>query len=155
MIFVNSMSDLFHKDVPTGFIDKVFDTMEAADHHVYQVLAKRSSLMRSYLRRRYGKAGAPAHIWCGVSVEDLAATSRIRHLQARSRGAGLPVPGAVAGGVGPLDLSGISRVIVGGESGPGARPMTERWVLDVRDQCARAGVAFFFKQWGGARPTRG
>ena len=155
MIFVNSMSDLFHKDVPTGFIDEVFDTMEAADHHVYQVLTKRSSLMRSYLRRRYGETGAPAHIWCGVSVEDLAATSRIRHLQASPAGLRFLSLEPLLGSVGSLDLSGISWVIVGGESGPGARPMAEGWVLDVRDQCARAGVAFFFKQWGGARPKSG
>ena len=155
MIFVNSISDLFHKDVPTGFIDEVFDTMEAADHHAYQVLTKRSSLMRSYLRRRYGKAGAPAHIWCGVSVEDLAATSRIRHLQASPAGLRFLSLEPLLGGVGNLDLSGIAWVIVGGESGPGARPMAEGWVLDIRDQCARASVAFFFKQWGGARPKSG
>ena len=81
MIFVNSMSDLFHRDIPTDFIDRVFDTMEQAEHHVFQVLTKRSSLMRDYLRRRYGSELAPRHIWCGVSVEDHRATARIRHLQ--------------------------------------------------------------------------
>ena len=77
-VFVNSMSDLFHKDIPTDFIDSVFDTMEAADRHVFQVLTKRSSLMRGYLQNRYGEGAAPRHIWCGVSIEDHTATARIR-----------------------------------------------------------------------------
>ena len=81
MIFVNSMSDLFHKDIPTDFIDRVFETMVTADWHVFQVLTKRSPLMRDYLRRRYGSRHAPRHIWCGVSVEDNKAAARIRHLQ--------------------------------------------------------------------------
>ena len=81
MIFVNSMSDLFHKDVPTEFIDNVFDTIEEADWHTFQILSKRSPLMRDYLRRRYGSSLTPRHIWCGVSVEDNKATARIQHLQ--------------------------------------------------------------------------
>ena len=80
-VFVNSMSDLFHKKIPTEFIDRVFDTMETADWHIFQVLTKRSSLMKNYLQRRYGRGTAPRHIWCGVSVEDHMATARIRHLQ--------------------------------------------------------------------------
>ena len=154
-VFVNSMSDLFHKMVPIEFIDRVFDTMEAADRHVFQVLTKRSSLMKNYLRRRYGKDTAPVHIWCGVSVEDRMATARIRHLQEA------PVPvrflsiEPLLGPVGDIDLEGISWVIVGGESGPNARPMKQHWVLDIRDICMREGVDFFFKQWGGLTPKSG
>ena len=154
-IFVNSISDLFHKEIPPAFLDQVFDTMESADRHVYQILTKRSSLMRDYILRRYGPTGAPPHIWCGVSVEDRAATVRVRHLQQA------PVPirflsiEPLLGPVGDIDLSGISWVIVGGESGPRARPMREEWVLHIRDLCQRLDVAFFFKQWGGTRPKSG
>ena len=151
-IFVNSMSDLFHKDVDAGFIDLVFDTMEAADHHVYQILTKRSSLMTSYLTGRYASGLAPSHIWCGVSVEDRKAAARIRHL----RGAPVHVRflslEPLLGPLEDIDLDGISWVIVGGESGPRARPMEQRWVLDIRDQCKKSGVYFFFKQWGGPTP---
>ena len=155
MIFVNSMSDLFHKEISTELIDRVFDTMEAADRHIFQVLTKRSALMKHYLERRYGQAVAPRHIWCGVSVEDHTATSRIRHLQKA------PVPirflsiEPLLGPVGDLNLKGISWVIVGGESGPKARPMERSWVLNIRDVCEREGVAFFFKQWGGRTPKSG
>ena len=122
LVFVNSMSDLFHKRIPTEFIDSVFDTMEAADRHVFQVLTKRSSLMKEYLQRRYGQCAAPKHIWCGVSVEDHTATARIQHLQKA------PVPvrflsiEPLLGPVGNIDLEGISWVIVGGESGPQRAP---------------------------------
>ena len=154
-IFVNSISDLFHKDVPLSFIDRVFETMESADWHVYQILTKRSSLMRNYLQRRYHASVAPRHIWCGVSVEDQAAAVRIRHL----REAPVPVRflsvEPLLGPVGDINLDGISWVIVGGESGPLARPMKEEWVLQVRDLCEHRNVAFFFKQWGGARPKSG
>ena len=155
LVFVNSMSDLFHKKIPTHFIDRVFDTMEVADWHIFQVLTKRSSLMTSYLQRRYDRALAPRHIWCGVSVEDHMATSRIKHLQKA------PVPirflsiEPLLGSVGDIDLSGISWVIVGGESGPNARPMELCWVLEIRDTCARHGVDFFFKQWGGRTAKAG
>lgn len=155
MIFVNSMSDLFHKDVPVAFIDQVFDTMEAADWHTYQVLTKRSSLMRDYLKRRYGGGAAPPHIWCGVSIEDAQAAARVRHLrEARATIRFLSIEPLI-GPVGDLDLAGIAWVIVGGESGPGARPMSADWVRDVRDQCVVQDVAFFFKQWGGLRPKSG
>jgi protein gp37 len=155
MVFVNSMSDLFHKEIPTSFIDRVFETMEVAKQHVFQVLTKRSSLMRDYLQHRYGGDTAPRHIWCGVSVEDHTATARIQHLQR--------VPAAVRflsiepllGPLGEIDLEGISWVIVGGESGPNARPMKKRWVLDIRDLCERKGIPFFFKQWGGLTPKSG
>lgn len=154
-IFVNSISDLFHKDVPLQFIDRVFETMESANWHVYQVLTKRSSLMRNYLQRRYLGGTAPSHIWCGVSVEDRAATARIRHLR------DAPVPmrflsiEPLLGPVGEIDLEGISWVIVGGESGPRARPMEEQWAIQIRDLCEQRDVAFFFKQWGGPRPKSG
>ena len=154
-VFVNSMSDLFHKGIPTDFIDRVFNVMETADRHVFQVLTKRSTLMRAYLRRRYGERMAPAHIWCGVSVEDHKATARIRHLQEAPATVRFLSIEPLLGPVGDIDLDGISWVIVGGESGPQARPMEERWVLDIRETCQRQGVAFFFKQWGGPTPKSG
>ena len=159
MIFVNSMSDLFHKDVPREFIDQAFDRMEETDRHIYQVLTKRSSLMRDYLKRRYSggakPARAPDHIWCGVSVEDSAATGRIRHLQDAPATVRFLSVEPLLGPVGEIGLEGISWVIAGGESGPGARPMHLEWVRDLRDRCAAAGVPFFFKQWGGATPKAG
>jgi protein gp37 len=155
MIFVNSMSDLFHKKVPDAFIDQVFATMEEADWHVFQVLSKRSSLMRDYLRRRYQDAEPPAHIWCGVSVEDGQAKGRIEHLRAAPAGIRFLSIEPLIGALGPVNLQGIDWVIVGGESGPGARPVHLDWVREVRDQCIAQGVAFFFKQWGGTRPKSG
>jgi protein gp37 len=152
MIFVNSMSDLFHKAVPKRFIDRVFNTMEQADWHAFQVLTKRSSLMRDYLIGRYGNELGPEHIWCGVSVEDAKAESRIRHLRSAPAGVRFLSIEPLLGPVGKLDLRGIDWVIVGGESGPRARPMDPAWVRDIRDQCENSGVAFFFKQWGGLRP---
>ncbi|MDE0165195.1 MAG: phage Gp37/Gp68 family protein [Bryobacterales bacterium] len=155
MIFVNSMSDLFHKEIPVAFIDRVFDTMEAAERHVFQVLTKRSSLMKRYLDHRYGRAEAPRHIWCGVSVEDRAAAARIRHLREAPATVRFLSIEPLLGPVGKIDLEGISWVIVGGESGPNARPMERRWVIDIRDLCRRENVAFFFKQWGGQTPKAG
>lgn len=149
------MSDLFHKHVERDFIDRVFDTMEAVDRHVYQILTKRSSLMRSYLERRYAGGLAPGHIWCGVSVEDHAATARIRHLRATPATIRFLSIEPLLGPIGNIDLKGISWVIVGGESGPQARPMRIEWVCDIRDRCARAGVPFFFKQWGGRTSKAG
>lgn len=154
-IFVNSMSDLFHKEVPTTFVDEVFDVMEEANWHRYQVLTKRSSLMRDYLRRRYLGRPAPAHMWFGVSVENAAARSRIDHLRQAPAAVRFLSIEPLIGPTGLLDLSGIHWVIVGGESGPGARPMQEEWAIEVRDECVRQGVAFFFKQWGGFRPKSG
>ncbi len=151
-IFVNSMSDLFHKGIDREFVDKVFDTMETVDRHVYQVLTKRSSLMRDYLRRRYAGGATPGHIWCGVSVEDRAASARIRHLQAAPAAVRFLSLEPLLEPMGDIDLEGISWVIVGGESGPNARAMDESWVLEIRDICERKGVDFFFKQWGGATP---
>jgi protein gp37 len=155
MIFVNSMSDLFHKDIPETFVDRVFDTMEAADWHIFQILTKRSSRMRNYINNRYRECGALRHIWLGVSVEDAARRSRIRHLQQTAASIRFVSVEPLIGPVGQLDLAGIDWVIVGGESGPGARPMQVEWVREIRDQCRRATVAFFFKQWGGRTPKSG
>ena len=154
-IFVNSMSDLFHKDVPWDFVDRVFDVMERADWHIFQVLTKRSSLMRDYLRGRYGGLMVPAHIWCGVSVEDRAALVRVRHLQESPVTIRFLSIEPMLDSVGEFDVSGISWVIVGGESGPGARTLEEEWVCEVRDLCEENRIPFFFKQWGGLRPTSG
>jgi protein gp37 len=155
MIFVNSMSDLFHKDIPQEFVGRVFDTMEQANWHTFQVLTKRSSLMRDFLRKRYGSGRGPTHMWFGVSVEDGTRMSRIRHLREAPAGIRFLSIEPLIGPMGPLDFSGIDWVIVGGESGPGARPMERHWVREIRDQCKRAKVAFFFKQWGGLRPKSG
>lgn len=155
MIFVNSMSDLFHKDVPREYIDAVFDTMEQAHWHVFQVLTKRSSLMQRYINSRYSVKPAPSHIWLGVSVEDGKRKSRVLHLRKTNASIRFLSVEPLVGPVGNLDLSGIHWVIVGGESGPGYRPMRVDWAREVRDECVRAGVAFFFKQWGGFRPKSG
>ena len=155
IVFVNSMSDLFHKEVPREFIDRVFDTMEKADWHVFQVLTKRSSLMRDYLKRRYRDVAPPGHIWLGVSVEDSKSSARIAHLRQSPAAVRFLSVEPLIGAVGPVDLSGIHWVIAGGESGPGARPMMIEWAREIRDQCAAQEVAFFFKQWGGIRPKTG
>lgn len=155
MIFVNSMSDLFHKAVPREFIDRVFDTMELADWHIFQVLTKRSSLMRNYLQARYVNRQPPPHIWLGVSVEDHRAKARIRHLQEAPAAVRFLSVEPLIGPVGPMALEGIHWVIAGGESGPKARPMQVSWAREVRDQCAQQSVPFFFKQWGGLRPKSG
>jgi protein gp37 len=155
MIFVNSMSDLFHKEIPRDFIARVFDTMEAAKWHTFQVLTKRSSLMRDFLQKRYGTRRGPQHMWFGVSIEDGTKKSRIRHLSDAPAGVRFLSIEPLIGPVGTLDLAEIDWVIVGGESGPGARPMSRDWVRDIRDQCEARGVAFFFKQWGGLRPKTG
>jgi protein gp37 len=155
MIFVNSMSDLFHKDIPTSFIDRVFDTMERANWHVFQVLTKRSSLMRRYVNQRYRDAPVPGHIWLGVSVEDAARVSRIKHLQETNATIRFLSVEPMIGPVGSVDLRGVHWVIAGGESGPRARPIEEEWVCELRNQCGASGVAFFFKQWGGKTPKAG
>jgi protein gp37 len=155
MIFVNSMSDLFHKDIDRAFVDRVFDVMELAEWHVFQVLTKRSSLMRNYVRARYGERSVPLHIWLGVSVEDAAHATRIAHLKDIRSEARFISFEPLLGAIDDVDLRGIAWAIVGGESGPGARPMHPDWARRLRDICNRDGVAFFFKQWGGARPKSG
>ena len=155
MIFVNSMSDLFHKMVPKDFIDQVFDTMEAADWHIFQILTKRSSLMRRYVNNRYSASALPEHIWLGTSIEDRQRLSRLRHLQETRAPVRFLSIEPLLGPIGEMSLSGIHWVIVGGESGPRARPMEPEWVREIQSQCREAGVAFFFKQWGGLRPKSG
>jgi protein gp37 len=146
-IFVNSMSDLYHPSVPKAYIDRVFRTMNKARWHSFQILTKRAERL-SELGRRL--TWSP-NIWQGVSVEDERVAGRIsllRRVPAQVRFLSLePLIGPLKN----LDLSGIHWVIVGGESGPGARPMKKEWVLGIRDQCRRQGVPFFFKQWGGIR----
>ena len=147
-IFVNSMSDLFHKDIPTSYIDAVFDTMEAATWHTFQVLTKRSSLLQKYIARRYPDSPVPAHILLGVSVENRAATSRVRHLQLTNASVRFLSVEPLIEDVGEFDLAGIGWVIVGGESGPGSRLMRREWAIAMRDMCRDQQVPFFFKQWG-------
>lgn len=154
LIFVNSMSDLFHKRIPDDYIDRVFDTIDAADHHHYQVLTKRSSRMRNYVNRRYGDDGAPRHVWLGVSIEDQAAFTRFRHLQQTRATTRFVCFEPLLGPIAPFDIDALDWVIVSGESGPGARPMHPDWVRSMRDLCMAARVPFYFKQWGGTRPRR-
>lgn len=155
MIFVNSMSDLFHKGVPKSFVDQVFETMEAAHWHTFQLLTKRSSRMRDYLKRRYKDELAPQHIWCGVSVEDSRGRARIDHLRDAPASVRFLSVEPLIGAVGSVDLDGIHWVIAGGESGPGARVLNIKWAREIRDQCKDQNVPFFFKQWGGYRPKSG
>jgi protein gp37 len=154
-IFVNSMSDLFHKDIPHEFITEVFGTMELADWHTYQVLTKRSSLLRNYINKRFTDTPVPSHIWLGVSVEDKAALPRVEHLRQTNASVRFLSVEPLLGPVGRINLDGIHWVIVGGESGPGFRAIDADWVREIRDQCIDAGVALFFKQWGGMRPKTG
>lgn len=149
------MSDLFHKGVPAHFVDQVFDTMELADWHVFQVLTKRSSRMRDYLRRRYAKKAPPKHLWFGVSVEDHRGAARISHLREAPAAIRFLSVEPLIGPIGPVDLSEIHWVIAGGESGPHARVMHIDWAREIRDLCADQRVPFFFKQWGGSRPKSG
>lgn len=149
-IFVNSMSDLFHKDVPAEFIQKVFATMRAASWHRFQILTKRSDR----LAELSPSIDWPSNVWQGVSVESDDYTFRVDHL--RSTGAAVRFLSIepLLGPIPKLDLTNIHWVIVGGESGPGARPMREEWVLEIRDQCQSANVPFFFKQWGGVNKKK-
>jgi len=155
MIFVNSMSDLFHEDVPDDYIVDVARTMAEAPWHTFQVLTKRAARMRDLLKSALSFAGSSVHIWWGVSVENRKhGIPRIGQLQgAAARMRFLSIEPLLED-LGPLDLTGIAWVIVGGESGPGARPMQPSWVRRVRAQCRRARVPFFFKQWGGVRKHR-
>jgi protein gp37 len=148
LIFVNSMSDLFHSAVPLGFIRDVFDVIRETPRHTYQVLTKRS--------KRLAIDGQnldwPANLWMGVSVESAQYTFRIRHLQQVTAVVRFVSCEPLLGPIGTIDLKGIGWVIAGGESGPSARPMLLSWVTELRDQCRVDGVPFFFKQWGGRTP---
>lgn len=155
MVFVNSMSDLFHKKIPVPYISQVFDTMEQARWHIFQVLTKRSSLLRRFVNERYPVGEAPPHIWLGVSIEDSAALIRLKHLQQTHASVRFVSFEPLVGSIGSVDLSGIHWAIAGGESGPKARMVDPAWIRELRDQCVAAGVAFFFKQWGGRTPKAG
>jgi protein gp37 len=149
-IFVNSMSDLFHSGVPVQYIEKVFAVMARAHWHRFQVLTKRAG--------RLGKIAPQLNwvdnIWMGVTVEHYDCCVRIEQLRETEAAVKFLSLEPLLGPLPGLDLAGIDWVIVGGESGPGARPMRESWVIDIRDQCLAAGVPFFFKQWGGVRKKK-
>jgi protein gp37 len=144
-VFVNSMSDLFLKDVPIQFIQKVFHVMQEAYWHRFQVLTKRSERLLELCDRLVW----PPNVWMGVSVENCDFASRIEHLRKTPAIIKFLSLEPLLGPLKSLNLTGIDWVIAGGESGPGARPMDASWVLDIRDQCQKAHVPFFFKQWGG------
>ena len=154
MIFVNSMSDLFHEDVPDDYILSVARVMTAANWHTYQVLTKRADRLQSLLEGKLGFAAKQSHIWWGVSVENrkhgLPRIDLLRQSPAQVRFLSVE---PLLEHLGPVNLGGINWVIVGGESGPGARPMEAAWVRSIRAQCRPAGAAFFFKQWGGVRKS--
>jgi protein gp37 len=155
LIFVNSMSDLFHDGVPDEYIEAVAKVMVKAKWHTYQILTKRSARMADLLRGRLSFAASALHIWWGVSVENQQhGLSRLHDLQAAPASTRFLSVEPLLEGLGPLNLSGIHWVIVGGESGRGARPLRKEWVTEVRDQCNEAGVPFFFKQWGGVQKKR-
>ncbi len=142
-VFVNSMSDLFHPLVPFEFVEDVFRIMEQCPQHTFQILTKRPSRMKHFA------AGWPGNVWAGTSIES--AEYRWRTDQLRQVGASVRFLSVepLLGPVGNINLDGIDWVIVGGESGPGHRPIQEEWILDIKSQCDRADVSFFFKQWGG------
>jgi protein gp37 len=152
MIFVNSMSDLFHENVPDEYVVAVAEVMVAAKWHTYQVLTKRSDRLRELLNTSLRFAANQKHIWWGVSVENRKyGLPRVENLQAADAGMRFLSVEPLLEDLGKFNLSGIDWVIVGGESGHGARPMKKEWVVSVRDQCKREDVPFFFKQWGGVR----
>ncbi|CAN5579607.1 DUF5131 family protein [soil metagenome] len=146
-IFVNSMSDLFHKDITLDYIQKVFDVMAKADWHNFQVLTKRADR----LEKINSELKWTPNIWMGVSVENQKVVHRIEDLRETDAHIKFLSIEPLLSNLPNLNLSGIDWVIVGGESGPKARPMKEKWVLDIRDQCEAANVPFFFQQWGGVR----
>jgi protein gp37 len=149
------MSDLFQDGVPDDFIIKVVRVMEKANWHTFQVLTKRAERMKILLNRELSFAASASHIWWGVSVEDKQyGLPRIEHLRAANAGVRFLSIEPLLEDLGPLDLDCIHWVIVGGESGPGARPMKEEWVTSILEQCAKADVPFFFKQWGGVQRVR-
>ncbi len=149
-VFVNSMSDLFHEDVPLEFIQRVFRVMNDNPQHTFQVLTKRSELLRKYST----ELNWTENIWMGVSVEDEIVISRIDHLRTVPASIKFLSIEPLIGRISNINLSLIDWVIVGGESGPGARPIKEEWVTEIRDQCLIHGVPFFFKQWGGTNKKK-
>ncbi|MBX6314794.1 MAG: phage Gp37/Gp68 family protein [Isosphaeraceae bacterium] len=154
MIFVNSMSDLFHKGVSDAYVEAIAKVMWVANWHTYQVLTKRSERMAQMLRTSLRELAAAPHVWWGVSVENRRqGLPRIDHLRDTPAAVKFLSVEPLLEDLGAVNLAGISWVIVGGESGHGARPMREEWVRSIRDQCLAAGVPFFFKQWGGVRKS--
>lgn len=149
-IFVNSMSDLFHTDVPEDFIQRVFDTMRRAYWHQFQVLTKRAER----LEKLSARINWPENVWMGVSVENKDYTFRIDHLRRTNAKIKFLSLEPLLGPLDNLNLRRIHWVIAGGESGPGARPIREEWVIEIRDECLRNEVPFFFKQWGGVVKKR-
>jgi len=150
-IFVNSMSDLFHKDVPDAYILKVFDVMQRADWHIFQVLTKRSAR----LAKLAPKLSWPPHIWAGVSVETIQYRWRVDQLRQVPASVRFISAEPLLGSLNELDISDIQWLIAGGESGQGHRPCNPQWVRELRDKCQEVGTAFFFKQWGGRTPKQG
>lgn len=154
-VFVNSMSDLFQDGVPESFIAEVLGVMRLADWHVYQVLTKRADRMKQIVSRRHRDLETLSHVWLGVSVEDRRyGIPRIEELRQTPAAVRFLSIEPLLEDLGELDLSGIDWVIVGGESGPGARPMRKAWVRSIRRQCRAYDVPFFFKQWGGVQKSR-
>jgi len=149
-IFVNSMSDLFHEDVPTDYVKRVFDVMVRARWHQFQVLTKRADRLRKLNR----ELPWPANVWQGVSVESERYLDRVDLLRRTNAAVKFLSLEPLLEALPNLDLRGIDWVIVGGESGPGARPIDKRWVISIRERCKRAGVPFFFKQWGGVQKSK-
>jgi len=150
LIFVSSMSDLFHERVPVEFIQKVFDVMRRAHWHKFQVLTKRAERMEKVSRR----IDLPQNVWMGVSVETRKFLYRLDHLRKVRASIKFTSFEPLLEPLGKITLSGIDWVIVGGESGPRARPMERAWVVDIRDQCLAAAIPFFFKQWGGTNKKK-
>jgi len=150
LVFVNSMSDLFHEDVPVDFIQRVFAVMAACPQHTFQILTKRSQRLLALAP----SLPWPANVWMGVSVEDSHVLQRIDDLRQVPAATRFLSCEPLIGPLVPLDLNRIDWVIVGGESGPGARPMYVQWVEAIQQQCQETGALFFFKQWGGVRKHR-
>ncbi len=149
-IFVNSMSDLFHQKVPTKFIQKIFEVMRQTPQHQYQILTKRSGR----LAKLNGKLDWPQNVYMGVTVEEAKYSFRIDHLRQTSAVVKFLSLEPLLGHMPQLNLDGIDWVIVGGESGPGARPIASEWPANLRDQCIEAAIPFFFKQWGGVNKKK-
>jgi len=149
-IFVNSMSDLFLEGVPTAFIQQVFDVMRRSHWHTFQILTKRSERLATLAHA----LPWPRNVWMGVTVENADYTDRIDDLRMTGAAVKFLSLEPLLGPIPHLNLAGIDWVIVGGESGPGARPIREEWVVEIKEQCLRAGVPFFFKQWGGVQKKK-
>lgn len=156
LVFVNSMSDLLHPEVPEDFIWRAFDVMAQARQHTFQILTKRPQRLGSILRAWAEDGWLPApNVWLGTSIEDDRHVFRARHLGSTPAAVRFLSLEPLLAPLPSLDLDGIDWVIVGGESGPGHRPVRAEWVRQLRDRCTKAGVPFFFKQWGGPRPKDG